>query len=673
MNRLFEALSDVDIYRPSPKPTPRAVTPRDVIQLGVRPVDVAPPLSVELPETEQLPPESAPVDVSLSDVGPLLIAEETEIEQQATESVSAEVPASDVAPEISALELETGQSAAEDNAADVPEFEVTAPFLVEEAETEQHSTNNVLIDVTFLSEFTPPLSAETAEMAQLLDAVSEEVHAHDLATPLSAQETEQLAAEGIPVRVNVIPIFSPLLAEKAEPKTETEQVSLDADLAGASPSDVTLAPSAEELEAQQHFAEAISVDVDPSQEVTLDPAPSLSAQQVETERPTVETGAVEAFAVDVAAPLSVREPEAEQHSSEASQLDLFPSEEVSTHDVTPSSSAPQSETEQAAEVALAEISASEVSAAPPVAGSETEQYAAELAPAEVFASELSSPVSAPPSELEQQSPQVVPVQVTASPSTPPLPAPESAFKDSSPKPVESSPVLPVVIRVPPESRLVALTEPNSLGAEKFRALVTRLEHLRKERELKCFQVTSSVIHEGKTLVSGNVAVTLAKYSGSQTLLIEGDLHRPTLSALFGLHNIRGLSHWWYRPGQDLGQFIYRLADLPLWFLPAGNPYDRPSDILRSARFVDAFAKLTRRFEWVVVDSTPMLPIIDVNLWSRLVDGTLLVVREGVAPVKALKQGLLALDHPKIIGVVLNDASAANQSKYDGKYYGSKKR
>jgi capsular exopolysaccharide synthesis family protein len=236
---------------------------------------------------------------------------------------------------------------------------------------------------------------------------------------------------------------------------------------------------------------------------------------------------------------------------------------------------------------------------------------------------------------------------------------------------ESFDVRSVPVNALPESRLVALTDPNSLGAEKFRALVTRLDHLRKQRELKSFQVTSSVANEGKTLVSGNVALTLAKYSGSTTLLIEGDLHRPTLAALLGLSELHGISQWWSGQDRELGEFVYKLNDMPLWFLPAGKSCDRPSDILRSTRFAKAFSQLASRFEWVVVDSTPMLPIVDVNLWSRLVNGTLLVVREGVAPVKALKKGLQALDHPKLIGVVMNEASGAEQAHYDGQYYGTR--
>jgi Mrp family chromosome partitioning ATPase len=82
--------------------------------------------------------------------------------------------------------------------------------------------------------------------------------------------------------------------------------------------------------------------------------------------------------------------------------------------------------------------------------------------------------------------------------------------------------------------------------------------------------------------------------------------------------------------------------------------------------------LASQFEWIVVDSTPMLPIVDVNLWSKLVDGTLLVVREGLTPVKALKKGLQALDHPKLIGVVLNEALESDQAIYDNQYYGASK-
>jgi len=311
-----------------------------------------------------------------------------------------------------------------------------------------------------------------------------------------------------------------------------------------------------------------------------------------------------------------------------------------------------------------------------------------MAPMGVVRPETTTVEAAPPEpaqelEREQRSPEVVRLAIASPDVVPPVVTAVSAvrseptqkekiLKEVLPKPLEPLEVRSVRVKVLPESRLVALTDPNSLGAEKFRALVTRLDYLRKQRELKSFQVTSSVINEGKTLVAGNVAVTLAKYSGSKTLLIEGDLHRPTLAALLGLSELDGVSQWWSGKDQELARFVHRLNDMPLWFLSAGKPCDRPADILRSVRFVKAFAELASQFEWIVVDSTPMLPIVDVNLWSRLVDGTLLVVREGLAPVKALKKGLQALDHPKLIGVVMNEASGSDQANYDGQYYGASK-
>jgi capsular exopolysaccharide synthesis family protein len=238
--------------------------------------------------------------------------------------------------------------------------------------------------------------------------------------------------------------------------------------------------------------------------------------------------------------------------------------------------------------------------------------------------------------------------------------------------VESDKSRSVMVQPPPTSRLVAWNDPNSLGAEKFRALAVRLDDMRRQHELKSLQVTSSVINEGKSFVAANLAVTLAKYSGSKTLLIEGDLHRPTLASMFGLKDLQGLSDWWTSRNQELTRYMLRFTGAGLWFLPAGKACDRPSEILRSGQLAKAFAELAGQFDWIVVDSTPMLPVIDANLWSRLVDGTLLVVREGVAPLKALKKGLQSLDHPKLIGVVVNEASDFDQIDYDGQYYGARK-
>ena len=222
---------------------------------------------------------------------------------------------------------------------------------------------------------------------------------------------------------------------------------------------------------------------------------------------------------------------------------------------------------------------------------------------------------------------------------------------------------------------MALTDPKSLGAEKFRALAARLENLRQKSELKTLQITSAVINEGKSLVAANLAVTLVKHFGYKVLLVEGDMHRPTLATLLGLTGLEGINQWWSRQEEntELSHCVHKLNDMRLWFLSAGSAFEQPSQILQSARFAETFARLVGDFDWVVVDSTPMSPVVDANLWSRLVDGTLLVVREGVASIKALKMGVKDLDNPKWLGIVLNEASEFDRVHYTDQYYGVTKK
>jgi len=230
------------------------------------------------------------------------------------------------------------------------------------------------------------------------------------------------------------------------------------------------------------------------------------------------------------------------------------------------------------------------------------------------------------------------------------------------------------ISVDHKARLVGITDPRGLAAEKFRALVSRLEHHRKERELKTLQITSAVANEGKTLVAGNLAVTLAKHTGSRVLLVGGDLHRPTLPLLFGQALIPGIGEWWStrEDKERILDYLRFFEEVPLWFLGAGISVDPPSQILQSARFAETFSHVASWFDWVVVDTPPMLPVVDANLWSRLVDGTLIVVREGVTPLRALRKGLDSLDNPKLVGMVLNEASEFDLTNYADHYYGYQK-
>lgn len=228
----------------------------------------------------------------------------------------------------------------------------------------------------------------------------------------------------------------------------------------------------------------------------------------------------------------------------------------------------------------------------------------------------------------------------------------------------------VPLRASPDGHLVSVTDPQGLPAEKFRVLVTRLRNSRSQQEIKSLQVTSSIVDEGKTLVAANLAVALARHSENRVLLIEGDLHNPSLHSLMGLSHLKGICHWWKDATSSLSDFLYHIEGLPLWYLPAGERSEEPGEILQSVRLTESLTQISGLFDWIIVDSTPLLPMADANIWNRIVDGTLLVVREGVTPVKALKKGLESLDGPKVVGVVLNGASEFDRVNYYDKRYGA---
>jgi capsular exopolysaccharide synthesis family protein len=222
-----------------------------------------------------------------------------------------------------------------------------------------------------------------------------------------------------------------------------------------------------------------------------------------------------------------------------------------------------------------------------------------------------------------------------------------------------------------ESRVVTLTESNSLGAEKFRLLRARLRNLRERRQLQKLVITSAVPNEGKTLVAMNLAVCLAKHTNEKILLLEGDLRKPMLGEHLSIKALPGIGEW-ALADQPVSKFIYRFDDLQLWILPAGSAPENSVSILQSSRFLELYNQLSICFDWIIIDAPPLLPMADVSFWSRQADGLLLVVREGKTPKSILQKGLETLDHPKVIGVVLNDSHQVDSSYYHHYYYGKKK-
>ena len=219
--------------------------------------------------------------------------------------------------------------------------------------------------------------------------------------------------------------------------------------------------------------------------------------------------------------------------------------------------------------------------------------------------------------------------------------------------------------MPAGSRLVSIEKEESLGAEKFRFLAVRLRHIRQTRPLKKVLITSTIPEEGKSTVAANLACTLGRRKPQKTLLLEGDLRRPNIAAQFGLDKLPGLCDWLSGETQTIS--IYRLANLGVWLLPAGTAPENPLELMQSGKLSSLMEQLEAWFDWIVIDSPPVLPLADASLWSKVADGILLVTRKGVTEKQQLQHGLEAIDKSKLLGALMNSSTDVAHSDYYQRY------
>jgi len=217
----------------------------------------------------------------------------------------------------------------------------------------------------------------------------------------------------------------------------------------------------------------------------------------------------------------------------------------------------------------------------------------------------------------------------------------------------------------PDSHFVFFTQPESLAAEKFRFLGVRLRQIRQNRPLKKVLVTSTIPEEGKSLVTANLAGALARRK-ERVLLVEGDLRRPVLAQELGLGTLAGLAEWLQSRNQAPSN-IYHLNGPGFWIMPAGHPPANTLELMQSGRLSSLMRQLADSFDWIIVDSPPLLPLADTTVWSRLTDGTLLVAREGTTQKGPLQRGIEVIKKSNLLGVVLNGCTDVDHENYYRRY------
>lgn len=226
------------------------------------------------------------------------------------------------------------------------------------------------------------------------------------------------------------------------------------------------------------------------------------------------------------------------------------------------------------------------------------------------------------------------------------------------------------VTVEPHSRIVFHTDARGLGADRFRFLRLRLREVSKAGKLKSVLITSPLPQDGKSTVALNLATALAERGDSAVLLLEADLHHPTMADLLGLKAGPGLAEC-LASGLAPFSVLRRVAPLGFYLLPAGKSLSNSSDLLCGEGLGRIMQTLSPHFNWIVIDSPPVTLLTDALALARHAEGSLLVVRAGRTPSEAIEAAVEALGPKHVLGVVLNGVEGLQRkyAKYS-KYYGS---
>lgn len=203
--------------------------------------------------------------------------------------------------------------------------------------------------------------------------------------------------------------------------------------------------------------------------------------------------------------------------------------------------------------------------------------------------------------------------------------------------------------------LVAATQPGSFAADQYRFLHTRLETLESGRRAQTLLVTSPGSGDGKTTTSANLALTMVRELPRQVVLVEGDLRRPSLAALFGVRADPGLVDVLMGTA-TLDEALVEVAG-ELFLLPAGPPGMSSTELFASSMMQRTLSALRGRFKRIIVDAPPAATS-ETHALTKLADRVLLVVRAGVTPRPALTRALAMIDQQQVLGVVLNEVDTA---------------
>jgi capsular exopolysaccharide synthesis family protein len=204
------------------------------------------------------------------------------------------------------------------------------------------------------------------------------------------------------------------------------------------------------------------------------------------------------------------------------------------------------------------------------------------------------------------------------------------------------------------------------GAEQFRTLRSRLYQIRSAQTMKTLLVTSSIPSEGKTFVTNNLAQSIVRQPDRRVLIIDADLRCSRLHVPLGAPASPGTTDY-LRGDADETKIIQFNSESNLCFIPGGTEVANPSELLSNGRLKILLDRVSPMFDWVILDSAPLIPVADSSFLADMVDGVLMVVRAGMTPSATAQRAVQELQGRTVVGVVLN---AVDPEQAYGAYYSS---
>lgn len=239
-----------------------------------------------------------------------------------------------------------------------------------------------------------------------------------------------------------------------------------------------------------------------------------------------------------------------------------------------------------------------------------------------------------------------------------LGAGEVGFSSASPLPPS---------RLAPGLELVTMWRPRSLVAEQFRVAATRLELMAGERKSTVIVMTSALMGEGKSCTSLNLAHVLARDLDKKTVLVDCDLKRPMQHVYAGVESHPGLAEVLHGD-RSLEECLHKPDGLGFAILPAGSVGDGPPALSKMQQVADLLSDLRERFEYIVVDAPPILPLADMNVLASMADLVIMVIRAGSTGRDAVQKALKTMGDPGPIAVVLNGLEVHDTPYYMQQMY-----